>query len=219
MSYNPYVAAFAALTNQEARRFYLVTAIEHTFLLIAVTAIAANRTIEAGKATRQFVDSAIAPYTMFAIAMVVEFFTKPDAPKTQEQKTPVLAGFIPIALLPPSKPMERVLITPVVTVERVLITPAPQVELVESLTDIERYYLSDQDEYLEAPEETEVTNYDLMSYKALQALCKQRRLNAKGSKQDLQARLCRADLFAEPSVNWKLAPRPRSRMIRGIAIE
>lgn len=127
MSYNPYSAAFAALTNKEARRFYADTALEHSFLTLAVTAIAAQRTYEAGQAFRQFYDSHLVPFTLLAIATVVEFFATPEVEAPQL----ALAGFVPTALLPESKPQARVLVTPCVSESRTLVTPAPVALAVE----------------------------------------------------------------------------------------
>lgn len=131
--YNPYSAAFAALTNKEARRFYADTALEHSFLTLAVASITAQRTYEAGQAFRQFHDSQLVPFTLLAIAAVVEFFATPEVEVPQL----ALAGFTPVALLPESKPQARVLVTPCASESRTLVTPAPMVAEVDAVDDLE----------------------------------------------------------------------------------
>jgi hypothetical protein len=122
--YNPYTAAFAALTCKEAQRFYTDTAIDHACLSVAVVSIAARRTVEAGESFRRFHDCAIVPFTLLAVATIVEFFVKPEPPVQQK----ALAGFVPSALLPGGPEPEDWVMSHAGTSDRVLITPFDEAE-------------------------------------------------------------------------------------------
>lgn len=214
MSYNPYSAAFQALTNKEARRFYADTALEHSFLTLAVASITAQRTYESGQAFRQFYDSHLVPFTLLAIATVVEFFATPEVEVPQL----ALAGFTPIALLPESKSESRVLVTPFVSENRTLITPAPVVDdaqdLIDKLKDLTTTPPRPAAIGRAVPEP-----YHEYSYQDLKRLCKVRGISAKGGREALVSRLCNSDLFPEPTPNWKLAPRTAPKTILGFSID
>lgn len=218
--YNPYITAFHALTNSEARRFYADTAIEHTFLTVAVAGIAINNTIEAGKSFRQVHDSHIVPFTLLAIATVVEFFATPE-PNEPEPSQPLLPGFTPTALLPEAKPQERVLVTPCTSSDRTLISPVVEEsdeaqEFIDRLKDA-----TPAPQLLSFPAKpapvghTMPEPYSDHSYKELQAACKERGLLAKGTREQLVSRLCKADIEAAP-IAWRSY---KSIRVRGWSIE
>lgn len=71
--YNPFVEAAKALTCADARKFYVQTAIEHSFLTAAVVTIAAQRTFEAGQQFRDIHDRHIVPFTLNSLIGFAQF--------------------------------------------------------------------------------------------------------------------------------------------------
>jgi hypothetical protein len=232
---NPYltafgflVSAFQALTCKEARRFYADTAIEHSFLTVAVTGIAVKKTIEAGQAFRQFHDSAIVPCTLFVLVGLHQFIQRLDHEEIEQYQTALPYASAPIALLPAAKERERVLVTPCVTVERVLVTAAPMEAAIErpafeeTAIRLERLFeMPEVDALIPQVEPVEVQAIEVESkpitldelsdvddeadpyaeygFKQLQSLCKQYGVSAKGSRDALIARITKAEKHAQTS--------------------
>jgi SAP domain len=170
MSYNPYVSAFSTLTDARARQFYVCTALEHTFLTLAVASIAVYKTYQAGRECRAMTEVYVFPFLVGIVQFILHFGDQRSPVATGQR---ILPGFEPLGLLPWGT-----------SEDRVLITPCRDSQTSRAVT--------------KKPGSTP-NPYTQYGFKELQAHCKARGLSAKGSRDVLVSRLIHADLFPAPS--------------------
>lgn len=96
--YNPYISALEALTNADARRFYLRTAFEHLDLMME----AGHNCFQAGQAVRKWHDDRLIPIgiTIYHLALQVAHANQPRLPEgevleVEEAPQPQGAGAAP----------------------------------------------------------------------------------------------------------------------------
>lgn len=107
--YNPFIEAAKALTCADARRFYVQTALEHSFLTAAVVVVAANRAVEAGQQFREIHDRHIVPLTLNSLIGFAQFLgVIKSQPENAEFVQPLLLAPAVAGLLPPGPEPEVV---------------------------------------------------------------------------------------------------------------